>query len=65
MQWQDFASVGRINGMIAKANNTIIDKWPLRIKRSPGQAGAREEFEDLLGSHHIGCERYVEWKRAV
>jgi len=65
MQWQDFTSVGRNNGMIAKAKHTIIDKWPLRLKKRPGQAGARDDFENLLGSHHVGGERYVEWKRAT
>lgn len=64
MQWRDFTGLGRQNGMIAKTKNTIIEKWPLRLKKRPGQVGATEEFETLLGSHHVGGERYVEWKRA-
>lgn len=50
--------------MTIKDSHTIIDKWPLRLKLQPAQIGAKEEFELVLSSTHMGTERYVEWKRA-
>ena len=37
---------------------TIIDKWPLRIKRRAGEEGAVEEYLEM---HPTGWERYAEW----
>ncbi|KAK9443069.1 MYND finger family protein [Metarhizium brunneum] len=45
-----------------KSHHTIIDKWALRIRKRPNQAGAQEEFLRIMGSGHEGCERYVEWR---
>lgn len=39
------------------AVNTIIDKWPLRIKRRAGE-GVLDEFLEM---HSTGWERYAEW----
>ncbi len=52
---------GRARGMIMKKENTIVPKWPLRLKKNATQA----EFDRLQASGHTGWERYVEWKRAV
>jgi hypothetical protein len=46
-----------------KKVNTIIDKWPTRLKLRPGEKGDKEAFLALLGSTFIGTERYVEWRR--
>ena len=46
-----------------KVENTIIEKWPLRLKLSLPQPGVQEEFDTLQASGHSGGERYVEWKR--
>ncbi|KFY46659.1 hypothetical protein V495_02325 [Pseudogymnoascus sp. VKM F-4514 (FW-929)] len=46
-----------------KKVNTIIDKWPTRLKLRPGEKGDKEEFLALLGSTFIGTERFVEWRR--
>lgn len=48
-----------------KENNTIVEKWPTRVKLQIGQQGAQEEFDVLLGSNFSGMERYVEWKREL
>ncbi|KAK1048026.1 hypothetical protein LTR33_014919 [Friedmanniomyces endolithicus] len=49
--------------MVPREPNTIIEKWPLRLKLFPHEKGAKEEFNSLLSSAHTGIERYVEWNR--
>ncbi|APA07182.1 hypothetical protein SS1G_04092 [Sclerotinia sclerotiorum 1980 UF-70] len=50
--------IGPIVGLKIKSKNTVVEKWPLRLK--PGSA--QEDFEILLASGHTGSERYVEWE---
>lgn len=64
MSLERFREVAAVSGMAIKDCNTIIEKWPLQLKKKPGQPGAQEEFELLRSSGHGGSERYVEWKRA-
>ena len=52
---------GNARGMIMKKENTIVPKWPLRLKQNATQA----EFSRLQASGRTGCERYVEWRRAA
>jgi hypothetical protein len=44
-----------------KKKNTVIEKWPLRLKKG----ATKEEFRILHSSGHVGSERYVEWKRVA
>lgn len=60
-----FNQIERNFGVAVKQRNTIIDKWPARLKLRPGQQGATEEFKGLLASGSTGSERYVEWKKTV
>jgi hypothetical protein len=60
MQKLEFGNIGRQAGLAMKKKNTVIEKWPLRLKK-----GATEEFRILHSSGHIGSERYVEWKRVA
>ncbi|KAF5653986.1 SET and MYND domain protein [Fusarium sp. NRRL 25303] len=46
-----------------KDEHTIIEKWPFRLKLKPGQAGAQEEFDRMMGPGVTGKEFYLEWKR--
>jgi hypothetical protein len=46
-----------------KTKHTVIEEWPFRLKLRPGQQGAQEEFDRLLGGGVSGKERYVEWQR--
>jgi hypothetical protein len=46
-----------------KEHNSIVEKWPMRLKRQFGQEGGQEEFDVMVGSNLTGMERYVEWKR--
>jgi len=64
MKVLDFPMAERMTGMKMRVTNTIIEKWPMRLKLSPGQLGADQEFKLLLASAHTGTERYVEWVRA-
>lgn len=59
----DFAGIGRRAGLCVKEKHSVIDPLALRLKKEPGQPGAREEFMRLLASGYTGWERYVEWKR--
>ncbi|KAK7946009.1 uncharacterized protein PG986_010330 [Apiospora aurea] len=34
-------------GTEMKAEHTVVEKWPMRLKKRPGQDGAQEEFQDL------------------
>ncbi len=46
-----------------KEKHTIIPPWPLRVNGGPNPTEKdREDFKLLLGTAHIGHERYVEWK---
>jgi len=65
MKRMDFDSLGRAAGARVKAENTIVEKWPMRVKRKAGQPGAEEEFRMVLASCHTGVERYVEWVRTA
>ncbi|XXG94485.1 hypothetical protein Hte_000742 [Hypoxylon texense] len=62
MKMQNFAMLTELSGMEFKRQHTIIDPWPLRLKKKPHQKGAKEEFLTLLSSGHSGCERYMEWR---
>ena len=50
------------HGMVMKDKNTVVPKWPYRLMKKFGEAGAQEEFDALLASGLSGTERYVEWK---
>lgn len=52
---------GNARGMVMKKENTIVAKWPLRLKQHATQA----EFSRLHASDRNGGERYVEWRRAA
>lgn len=53
--------MGSFLGLEMKADNSIVAKWPMRLGGNPTQ----QEFEMVFWSGHTGCERYVEWHRAV
>ncbi|KAH0421179.1 hypothetical protein CcaCcLH18_13597 [Colletotrichum camelliae] len=58
-----FSRSARLVGAAMKGSHTVIEKWPFRLKLRPGQTGAQEEFDRLLGGGVSSKERYVEWKR--
>jgi len=62
---RDFDRISADLGVAEKESNTIVEKWPMRLKLQPGQEDAQEEFNVMLGSNFSGMERYVEWKRVV
>ncbi|KAH0565170.1 hypothetical protein GP486_001434 [Trichoglossum hirsutum] len=53
-----FEEIGKAAGLKVKSNNTIIEPWPMRLKKNATQ----DEFNIFLASGHIGSERYVEWE---
>ncbi|KAI0437529.1 hypothetical protein F4803DRAFT_565994 [Xylaria telfairii] len=60
----NFANAASTTGLTMKTKHTIVAPWPLRAKSDnphPSQK-ERDDFKLLLGSGHIGHERYVEWK---
>ncbi|TVY43017.1 hypothetical protein LOCC1_G004360 [Lachnellula occidentalis] len=50
--------LGNMVGMEMKEENTVVDKWPLRLRENATQ----EQFDLLHASGHQGMERYVEWR---
>lgn len=63
MMHMNFTSAANAAGLVMREPNTIIDPWPMRLKKVPGEQGAAEEFNKLLASSSSGAERYVEWVR--
>lgn len=51
------------HGLEIKGRHTIIEEWPMRLKKTPGQPGAEEEFEIFRAAGGDGMERYVEWRK--
>jgi hypothetical protein len=49
--------------MKTKDRHTIVDKWPTRPKRKPGQPSAESEIAMFLATDITHTERYVEWVR--
>jgi hypothetical protein len=59
----EFSEAAQFIGAAIKEKHTVIEKWPFKLKLQPGQPGAQEEFDRLLGAGVSGKERYMEWKR--
>ncbi len=62
MEIAEFKEAAREFQMMMKSQNTIIQKWPYRLKKKLGETGAQDEFDKLLASSWTGAERYVEWR---
>ncbi|KAH8790926.1 hypothetical protein F5882DRAFT_427554 [Hyaloscypha sp. PMI_1271] len=56
---QGFGSIGKAIGLQVRDKNTIVEKWPLRLK----SGASKENFNILLSSDHIAGEKHVEWER--
>jgi hypothetical protein len=56
-----FARLALENKLKIKADDTIVEKWPMALKLSKGHIGFDEEFERLDASDHWGAETYIEW----
>jgi len=59
----EFSKLAQFIGAAKKDKHTVIEKWPFRLKLRPGQPGAQQEFDQLLGGGVSSKERYEEWKR--
>jgi len=46
-----------------KQTHTITEKWPTRVKTSPGEDGWEKDFAIAFGSMASPNSRYVEWQR--
>lgn len=58
-----FKDAGEAACLRIKDAHTIIDQWPMRLKKKFGEPGAQREFDLLMQSNSLGNERYVEWAR--
>ncbi|KAF4626516.1 hypothetical protein G7Y89_g11646 [Cudoniella acicularis] len=61
MQELDFPGIAREVGLVLKGRNTVVEKWPLKLR----EGATQQEFDVLQASSHLGNERYVEWKVAA
>ena len=59
------ADAARYIGAVMKANPTIIETWPFRLKLQPNQPRAQKEFDRLVSGGVSSKEFYLEWKRTV
>lgn len=50
-------------GVEMRERNSLVEAWPMRLKKKPGEKGADKEFQRLFASSSSGAERYVEWVR--
>ncbi|KAL8670788.1 MAG: hypothetical protein Q9168_004686 [Polycauliona sp. 1 TL-2023] len=50
-------------GLQMRVQNSVVEAWPMRLKKKFGEEGAKEEFQDLLSSPFQEVERFVEWVR--
>ena len=57
------SAAGGIAGLRMRVPNTVIEAWPMRLKKKFGEEGAEEEFTAVMESSCTGAERYVEWIR--
>lgn len=51
------------HGVVVKERHTIIEEWPWRLKKRPGEPGAQEEFDIFIAAGPHGTERYMEWRK--
>lgn len=58
----EFDRSARMLGWRRRATNTIIERWPYRLRKPYGVKGYEAEFDDLLASTLIGWETYIEWE---
>lgn len=59
----EFAEAAEVMGAAMKSPQTVIEKWPFRLKLRPGLRGAQEEFNRLISGGISSKECYIEWKR--
>lgn len=63
MELEEFANAAASAGVQMKERHTIIQPWPLRVNGGLHPTTKdKEDFKLLLGTAHVGHERYVEWK---
>ncbi|KAL4799455.1 hypothetical protein BDV19DRAFT_385223 [Aspergillus venezuelensis] len=57
-----FEKCGLLTGAVMKDTHTIVEKAPERLKLEPGQPGAQEEFDRLMGAG-TKMTRFIEWRK--
>ncbi|EGP86268.1 uncharacterized protein MYCGRDRAFT_86714 [Zymoseptoria tritici IPO323] len=50
-------------GVVIKEVNTVVEKWPGKLKLSADKVEVQKEFDVIKHSNQRGVVRYVEWKR--
>ena len=63
-QKEDFPTIVKKTSMKAKLKNTVVEPWPMRLYKDPGEPGAQEAFDRLTASGSMGAEHYIEWVRS-
>ncbi|CEI66053.1 hypothetical protein FVEN_g4536 [Fusarium venenatum] len=59
-----FSEFPRYIGVAMKEKQTIVEKWPYRLKLEPEQKGSKEAFDLLMRGGTSGKELYLEWRRS-
>jgi hypothetical protein len=63
MERSQISLITQIAKARVRSRNSIVDKWPARLKLRPKQPGAQEEFNAAVASKLNGTECYLEWQR--
>ena len=63
MRKMNFDQAADATDMAMVETNTVVEAWPTRLRKRPGEEGAQRAFELALRSDATGCERFVEWVR--
>lgn len=57
MEHFSFDKIQSLSGSKIKEPHTVVEKWPMKLKLRHGEKGAKEEFDALFTSSHVGTER--------
>lgn len=51
------------HGMLIRHSHSIVEKYPVRLKKPANERGAIEGFSYLLAAYQCGLEVYTEWQQ--
>ena len=57
MRTMDFEACARDAGVRMRKRNRVVEMWPMRVKKEPGEEGAKEDFERVMASRSTGTGR--------
>jgi hypothetical protein len=62
-RWK-FSMIELMAGATLKPDNSVVERWPQRLKLKYDEAGAREAFDVAMTSDVEGTNCFLEWQRS-